>query len=78
MSGQTDPEKRAMFLASLEYGVNPIARADYSKATPRYSREEDRADATEAAEAYQRHLASKRPTRHLVVTAADIMEEVTR
>lgn len=73
MSGQTDPEKRAMFLASLEYGVNPIARADYSKTPSRYSREEDRADATQA---YQRHLASKRPTRHLVVTAADILAEV--
>lgn len=76
MSGQTDPEKRAMFLASLEFGVNPIARADYSKAPRPFTREEDRADATEAAEAYQRHLASKRPTRHLVVTAADILAGV--
>lgn len=76
MSRQTDPEKRAMFLASLEFGVNPIARADYSKMPSRYSREEDRADATQADAAYQRHLASKRPARRLVVSAADILAEV--
>lgn len=78
MSGQTDPEKRAIFLASLEYGVSPIARADYSKAPSRYGRDEDRADATKADAAYQRHLASKRPARRLVMSAADIMKEAAR
>lgn len=76
MSGQTDPEARAVFLAALEYGVSPIARADYSKEPLRYSREEDRADATKADAAYQRHLASKRPARRLVMSAADILAEV--
>ena len=78
MTGQSNPEARAVFLAALEYGVSPIARANYSRMPTPFTPEEDRADTARAAEAYHVHTASKKPARSLVVSAAAILAEVTR
>lgn len=81
MSGQTDPDSRAMFLTAIEYGVSPIARADYSKRddephVPRAPRRREPRRERAATPAPQ--PAPVRVTRPslLVVSAADILAEV--
>jgi hypothetical protein len=78
---QAPARYREAFLASLEYGVNPIARADYSKAPeapqrPVKARPDRNAPrrTSEALQAYrQRSVRRERQTRKLIVTAEDIL-----
>lgn len=76
--GPKDPDVRAAFLAALEYGVNPLSRANYSREAAPYTREEERADAVIADRAYARHVRSGLKPRRLVQTAAQILAEVDR
>ena len=80
--GPMDPLAREIFLASLEYGVNPLARADYSKEAPEASRKalKPRADrnalrrtAEVLAARTGRPVRPERKTRKLIVTAEDIL-----
>lgn len=73
MSGQTNPEARAVFLAAIEYGVSPVLTGDlYRKTTPTPRPKRRHALRRRAA------TASPRPARSIVKSAADIMEEVNR
>lgn len=38
MTGQSDPDKRAAFLAALEYGVSPVVDTGYEKDPVRTAR----------------------------------------
>jgi len=68
--GPISPDYRAAFLAALEYGISPIARADYSKPP---------VPEPKPAMVIPRHHPRKHTPpveRRVVKTAADILAEV--